>query len=121
MASVYKFKRKSEKIPEKADPKKNDETLNQLLFGENLESTPETPAEPVKKEKTEKRNIEEEESLYTSSEDKSSVPQGLLDALSGAKVDSEKIEEVFSHSKGTVGADSSEEEYDETADLLREI
>lgn len=121
MASVYKFKRKSEKIPEKADPKKNDETLNQLLFGENLESTPETPAEPVKKEKTEKRNIEEEESLYTSSEDKSSVPQGLLDALSGAKVDSDKIEEVFSHSKGTVGADSSEEEYDETADLLREI
>ncbi len=121
MASVYKFKRKNKKITEKADPKKNDEILDQLLFGENLESTSETPADPVKKEKTEKRNIEDEESLYTSAEDKTSVPQELLDALSGSKVDSDKIEEVFSHSKGTVGADSSEEEYDETADLLREI
>lgn len=124
MASVYKLKRKDKKNPNQADPKKNEEILDQLLFGEQAESTPEKTAEPEKKEKEkkeEKRNIEEEESLFAPLDDKADVPQGLLDALSGGKVDSDKLDEVFSHSKGTVGADSSAQEYDETTDLLREI
>ncbi len=133
MASVYKLKRKDKKNAENATPKNNEEILDQLLFGENSTAKAEKEAEPKKaeeqveeitekkEEKTKKRNIEEEESLFASSDEKVSVPQGLLDALAGTKVDSDKMEEVFSRSKGTVGANSSEEEYDETADLLREI
>lgn len=133
MASVYKLKRKDKKIPPKADPKNNEEILDRLLFGENAEPSQEKNAEAEtltekkeelkekKEEKKEKRNIEEEESLFTAADDKTAIPQDLLDALSSTKVDSDKMEEVFSRSKGTVGSDSSAEEYDETTDLLREI
>ena len=49
-------------------------------------------------------------------------PEKLLEALAVPKVDAEKLEEVLNASrKGVVGLDSSKEEYDETADLLREI
>lgn len=132
MASVYKIKRKDSKKSEQADAV----TPKELL----TESMPETdpPATPEKKPLSDGDAFfaalmndaekpapaperEDEATLYTPGGDYSSVPKDLLEALSVPKVDSEKLDAVFSRSKGTVGADSSEEEYDETADLLREI
>ncbi len=113
MASVYKLKRKDKKNTEQADQKKNDELLSELLYGEQ--------SPPAQKAETKQDEEGKQESLFTSTEDKDSIPKDLLEALSGAKVDTDKMEEVFSRSKGTVGSDSSEEEYDETANLLREI
>ncbi len=100
MASVYKLKRKEKVNPAQQDTKQKDELLSELLLEEDEKIAPE------REEKT---------------EEKTSVPQDLLDALSPSSVDSDKLGEVFSRSKGTIGAESSEEEYDETANLLREI
>ncbi|MBE6713472.1 MAG: hypothetical protein E7580_08195 [Ruminococcaceae bacterium] len=115
MASVYKLKRKNDKKPEQADLKKTDEALSELLVEQE-------PAIPEKAPETkEKASHKEDESLFSPAESTSSLPKDYAEVLAVPKVDTEKLDAVFSHTKGTVGSDSSAEEYDETADLLREI
>ena len=49
------------------------------------------------------------------------IPEELLEALRTPQVDEKKLEEVFFHTRGTVSAGTTKEEYDQTTALLMEV
>ena len=114
MASVYKFKRKG-----KDESEMHSASVDTLFEteGQNDEST--------KPEQTQDKNTEEEKestTIFTPFEEKKNdIPQELLDSFAAPKADFDKLDAVFNHTRGTVSADTSKEEYDETTDLLKEI
>ncbi|MBR3837843.1 MAG: hypothetical protein IKJ74_06850 [Clostridia bacterium] len=50
-----------------------------------------------------------------------SAPEELLRALQETPVDNQKLDEVFNHSKGSLSGNTSQKEYDEATELLKEI
>ncbi len=119
MASIYKFKRKSKKEDESSATENQKNEFFPLLFDDaNKKEEPQISASSC----DEKKEPSSSESLYSAFDKESgNIPKELLEALSMPKVDSEKMDAVFSSSRGTVGTDTSKEEYDQATDLLREI
>ncbi|MBR7165466.1 MAG: hypothetical protein IKD18_04220, partial [Clostridia bacterium] len=54
-------------------------------------------------------------------EEERGTPEGLLKALQETPVDNQKLDEVFNHSKGSLSGNTSQKEYDEATELLKEI
>lgn len=114
MASTYKLKRKS-KEDAKTKPDQNTEDFSALLL-ENSAPTPHAVSEDPASEK-------ESTAVFDpiSSDGKKMSKDELLDALQTKKVDAKKVDEVFFHPKGALSSDTTKEEFDETAHLLKEL
>ncbi len=57
----------------------------------------------------------------TEAADSFGLPEELMKALQEKKADFTKVDEVFNHTKGTLSGDASEQEYDQTTALLKEV